>query len=241
MRFRASTTLILLAVPAMLAAQSGRTRRGGVVGRPPTTAPKPPLAPGLHDQRMFYRASRFSMEAYPMYAFVRTSDDGAGTWAMPGGGTRLDYRFRPMVSFTADLVSAMMLGPYRMYAGELGVRLGPERSGQNVRPFFDVRTSWASTREEYDQQVPIGGIAGPPQQNYSGYTTGDGFGLYSGFGIESAVTRSLAITSGIGVARHLMSGVRTGSAGMGTATDFNTTMVRFTIGLSYNPQRLIRQ
>src|SRR5437879_6201363 len=97
MRIRAFALIAVVALPAVLGAQT-RGRRPPTVSRPPGPTPLPPQAPVIANE-LRYRASRFSMETYPLYSFVQTdryvTDSGPSSWSMLGAGTRIEWRFKP--------------------------------------------------------------------------------------------------------------------------------------------------
>lgn len=240
MRVRAFAAIVMVLLPAVLAGQQTRVRRPRI-GAPPAKAPLPPRAPGLPQLRQ-YQSSRLSVESYTLFTVVQTdryvADSGAAVWSMQGVGTRIDWRLASAFSITADLTSALVNGPFSMSTIDIGGRYQQEREGQVLRPYVDVRTTYGYSYAGYAQPYATNAIASPVAY-VGGRTTSRGFGALVGAGFESSLTRSLAVTTGVSLARYRMSSVRVGQQRLGSDWNYGATTLRFTIGLTYNRQRLV--
>jgi opacity protein-like surface antigen len=242
MRSRYFVLAAVLLLPALASGQI-RVRRPPVGGAAPRPAPKPPQAPGIHDARLYHRV-RLSVESYSLVNFVHTdryvTDDGAQTSSLFGFGTRLDWRFKPAFSATLDLTSSAFGGPYTLSTVELGTRYMPVRPGRGSRPFVDLRGSWAYNYDTYAQPYGLNTLAVPQYQyqDRSGRTTSRGFGGLVGAGIETGLTNTLFLTTGLSYSSYGMSSVTIANQPQGADSDYRTTALRFTVGIKYNGRRL---
>jgi hypothetical protein len=240
MRIRAVVAIAALLVPAGLSAQRlplpGTGRRG-----PARPAPLPPQA-GPIAKNLAYKRLRLSVESYPLISYVRspgfTGDGLVSDWTSFGMGTRADYRLTRHVSATLDLTSAFAGGPANVYTAELGTRLGSERSGRTLYRFVDLRVGYIDAHNRYFD--PVGG-------QYSYWTTQDagafrssrGFGAVGGVGVEYALTRTLSLTTAASVMRNQMT-TRTLVGAQAGDRSYAMTLYRYTVGLRYNPVRMLR-
>ncbi len=241
MRARSVALFIVLVLPASSNAQRIHVRLPWI-GRRPTPAPLPPQAPEIARQ-MQYRRSRISGESYTLMSFDQTdryvANHGPSTASMLGAGVHLDYRLKPAFSLTGDFTSSQFGGPYIQRTVDLGARYHPLRSlDDKIRPYVDLRASWASSYASFAQPFDLSSpIAGPTIPG--GRTTSNGPGALVGAGFETSLTRSLALTTGLGLARYRMYSVQVGPQQLGSQWDYRSTAVRFTIGLKYNPGRMV--
>ena len=242
MRVRTFALFVVLLLPASLDAQGIHIRLPWIGRRPTARAPLPPQAPVIARQ-MRYRASRFSTESYSLVTFNQTdryvSDRGASIASMAGFGERLDWRFKPALSVTGDFTSSVFGGPYIQNTFDFGVRYRPVRGlDYRIRPYLDLRasTAWsyASFAQPFDPNSPIAGptIAG-------GRTTSRGIGALVGAGFETSLTRTISLTSGLGLARYRMYAVQVGQQPLGSQWNYRATAVRIILGLKYNPGRMV--
>lgn len=243
MRIRPIALLVLFVLPAVLGAQT-RGRRPPTVSRPPGPTPLPPQAPVIANQ-IRYRASRFSMETYPLYSFLQTDrsavDSGPSSWSTLGAGTRIEWRFRPTLFATADLTTSFLSGQFAQNTIDIGGRYRPVREDYLLRPYFDVRTSWSYTYASYGQNyyAPPTPGGGPLGSYDSGRSSSRGLGALVGTGFDVPVTNSIAVTTGVSLSRYAMSAVRLAGEPLGARYNYHMTAARFTIGLKYNPIRMI--
>jgi hypothetical protein len=192
---------------------------------------------------MRYKASRLSSETYTMYTFNQTdryvADRGVSTASMLGAGTHVDWRYKPALSVTGDLTTSLFGGPYIQNAFDFGGRYRPVRGPDyKIRPYVDLRGSWAWSYASFAQPFdPNSPIAGPTIQG--GRTTSHGLGALVGAGFETSVTRSIALTTGLGLSRYRMYAVQVGQQRLGSNWNYSATAVRITLGLKYNPGRMV--
>jgi hypothetical protein len=234
MRVRVAIAIAALLVPAGLSAQRipplGRGKQG-----PSRPAPLPPQAEPIA-RNLAYKRLRLSVEAYPIVSYIQSPGlAGAGApseWASFGAGTRADYRLTRHVSLTLDLTSSLAGGPMDVYTAEVGTRLASERSGRTLYRFVDLRVGYvgANTSSEF-------GAIGETYGAGSRFT--DGFGAVAGVGMEYALTRTLSLTTAASVMRNRL----TTSDFFGaqpSERSFNMTVYRYTLGVRYNPVRVVR-
>lgn len=166
-----------------------------------------------------------------------TGDGVVSAWTTFGTGTRADYRLSPHTSATLDLTSSFAGGPAIMETVELGTRLRPESREHRAYPFVDVRVGYTYAYNRY-----LGGLGdayvyptGEPV-DYSRYSSG--FGGVAGVGMEYALTRKLSLTTAGSVMRSRLT---TRSLFDPTPDrSFAMTSYRYTLGISYNPVRVVR-
>lgn len=236
MRIGAAVAMIVLLLPVELSAQ--RLRLPGA--RRPRPAELPPQAPGIA-RELAYKRLRFSVESYPLISRVESSgfigDGVVSSWTSAGTGTRLDYRIAPHLAATMDVTSSFIGGPLIMETAEIGTRLRPDRSERRLYPFVDVRFGYVYAY--HTSFRPIGDYFGSGNQPAGfGSQYSQGFGGVAGAGAEYALTRSLSLTTGASAMRNRMTaygyqGVRPSN------TKYQMTMYRYTLGIRYNPVRLI--
>jgi hypothetical protein len=230
MGVRAAVAIAALLVPAGLGAQGiprlGTARRG-----PARPAPLPPQ-PEPIARNIAYKRLRLSVEGYPLISYIRspgfTADGAVSGWTSLGTGTRADYRLSRNVSATLDLTSTFAGGPADVHTAELGTRLGSERSGRTLYRFVDLRVGYVASSRSYFGAIGEGGI---------GYS--DGFGVVGGAGIEYALTRTLSLTTAASLMRNRMT-TRNFLGGQPSEANYAMTLYRFTVGIRYNPVRVIR-
>jgi hypothetical protein len=233
-RVGTALALVMLLLPDDLGAQRiplPGTRRPG----PARPAPLPPQ-PEPIARNLAYKRLRISVESYPLISYVRAPGfaDGPFTnWTSLGAGTRADYRLARNVSLTFDVTSSFAGGPANVHTAELGTRLGRERYDRRLYPFLDLRVGYAGAYSNFDA---FGGFAtGEPR----GFQSSEGFGGVAGVGAEYTLTRTLSLTTAASVMRTRMTTRTLFGAGQGE-NSFSMTFYRYTIGLRWNPVRVIR-
>jgi hypothetical protein len=238
MRIRVAAIITLL-LPATLSAQRiplPGTRRG-----PARPAELPPQ-PGAIAQELAYKRMRLSIESYPMVMYAQgprfAGTAGPSSWTALGAGTRADYELTPHLSATLDLTSSLYGGPAITQTAEIGTRIHPERSESRIFPFADVRFGYIA---QYNKN--FGTIDDP-----YGYTLGStpygtrysrGFGGVAGLGMDYALSRSFSLNTTFSVMRNRMTWVGLESAQRAEGP-YAMTFYRYTLGLRYNPVRVIR-
>lgn len=238
---RASSVVVIacLLFPVVLSAQAmpptGPRRRG-----PLGPAPLPPQ-PGSIATQLAYKRSHLTIETYPLLSRVDAPDfmpDGSvSAWTTFGTGTRADYRLTRYLSATLDVTSSFLGGPASVETAELGTRFHPLRSDRRVYPFADVRIGYISsyTRNPGSLLDAVSGYgAGASGSRYS-----QGFGGVAGVGIEYALSRSFSLTTGGSVLRNRMT-ARGLQPIQAERRSYDMTWYRYTLGVSYNPVRVIR-
>jgi hypothetical protein len=178
---------------------------------------------------------RLSVESYPLITYVRSPGfTGAGLvsdWTSFGMGTRADYRLTRHVSATLDLTSAFAGGPADVHTAELGTRLGSERSGRTLYRFVDLRVGYIAIGGDYSSY--------PTTQTADAFRYSYGFGAVGGVGVEYALTRTLSLTTAASVMRNRMT-THTLVGAPPTERSYSMTLYRYTLGIRYNPVRVIR-
>lgn len=236
MRIRAVVAIVSLVLPAAMSAQTLPSPRVGRRG-PARPAPLPPQAAPIA-RELAYRRLPLSVESYPLVSYVHspgfTGDGLVAGWTTLGAGTRADYRVTRHFSATLDVTSSFLGGPALMQTVELGTRFRPERSERRVYPFVDVRAGYISAYNRY--LGPIGGFDDFAPQGAYGTRYNSGFGGVAGAGMEYTLTRSFSLTTAASVMRNRMTthSLREGNRSYGM------TSYRYTLGLRYNPVRVIR-
>jgi hypothetical protein len=239
---RAGAVLVVVALllPAELSAQRlplpGMGRRGPARPTPVGRQPEP-IA-----RNLAYKRLRLSVESYPLISYVRSpgfaADGLVSDWTSFGMGTRADYRVTRHVSVTLDLTSSFAGGPADVHTAEFGTRLGSERSGRTLYRFVDVRVGYVRSSSGYFHAI-ADGFGFPTPEGAGGFRYSSGFGAAGGVGLEYALTRTLSLTTAGSVMRNRMTtrslvGPETGER------SFDMTLYRYTLGIRYNPVRVIR-
>jgi hypothetical protein len=237
MRFAALVVVGALLLPVELSAQRlplpGTGRRG-----PARPAPLPPQAEPIA-RNLAYKRMRLAVESYPLISYVRSplaADGPVSDWTTFGTGTRADYRVTRHVSVTADLTSSFAGGPANVNTLELGTRLGRERSDRTLYSFVDLRVGYVQAQRSFDG---IGEFAFPTSDGADIFRYSSGFGGLAGVGAEYALTRRFSLTTGASMMRNRM----TTHDFVGTqpsSRSYAMTLYRVTLGLRYNPVRVIR-
>jgi hypothetical protein len=242
MRIRAVVAFVSLLLPAT--ALSAQRVPVGATGRrgPARPAPLPPQ-PAPIARALAYKRMRLSVESYPLVSYVQSPGFvGAGqrtSWTTFGAGTRADYRLNPFVSATMDMTSSFVGGPALTQTAELGTRLHRERSEGRVYPFADLRVGYVSA---YNRSVGavIDDAFGSPSPDAYGVRYGQGFGAVAGVGMEYGLTRMFSLTTAASVMRNRMTSRGGFSGAQNIDRTYAMTSYRYTLGLRYNPVRVIR-
>ena len=234
MRVRAAVAVAALLLPTALSAQRipplGTPKRGPA--RPTPLPPQPePIA-----RNLAYKRLRLSVEGYPLVSYIQSpglAGDGAVSgWASFGAGTRADYRLSRHVSLTLDLTSSVAGGPMDVYTAELGTRLASERSGRTLYRFVDLRVGYVDAENSNDFGAIVGADGGLPR--YAG-----GFGAMAGVGMECALTRTFSLTTAASLMRNRLT-MQSFIGSQPAERSFGMTLYRYTLGIRYNPVRVIR-
>ena len=238
MRARTAVAIVSLLLPAALSAQ-----RIPVVidmGRPRPQPIPPQPAPIAND--IAYQRLRVSVESYPMVSYFAapaySTNGRTSSWASLGLGTRLDYRLTNVVSATLDLTSSLLGGPQAVYTAELGTRIHPEpKAGSRFAPFIDTRIGYvAAFTKGLDGLGTV--FTDPYSQYYGAASYAHGFAVLGGGGFAYSLGMRWSLLTSAMVAASRM-----------TAEDFRDPVqrgytlgaVRYTLGLRYNPVRVIRR
>jgi hypothetical protein len=156
-----------------------------------------------------------------------------------GFGDHLDFRFRPKFSITADLGESLYGAPFRQLNFDFGGRYRPLGDVEHrVRPYVDFRVGYLLSGPQFAQPAdPTSAIAAP---NILARATGSGIGTLAGAGFETSIATRWSINSGIALGRYRMtSNGSYGSSGYEPSRSFGITSARFTLGLKYNPGRMV--
>ena len=244
MRTRAVVAIVVMLLPAGLEAQRIPLPRIG--RRAPPAAPLPKQPP-IIAQELAYRRLRIAVESYPMLSFVQSpgfaSDGLLASWTTLGMGTRADYRLTSLVSATLDLTSSFLGGPAMVQTAEIGTRFRSEWSERRMYPFVDLRASYVSAYNRYL------GTFGDDFLSNDGYLTSAygygarysrGFGGVAGIGMEYLLTRRFSLTTAATVTRNQMRAYGLRDPGT-TPNNFAMTTFRYTLGIKYNPVRMVRE
>jgi hypothetical protein len=236
MRVRAVVASALLLLPSASSAQllpmPGAGRRGPL-GPVPLSPQPAPIA-----RAIAYRRLRVSIESYPLVGYIQSSGlaAGASSFTTFGAGTRAEYRLNRFVSATADLTSSFLGSPMLVQTAEVGTRLRPESEGR-LQPFVDLRAGYISANDRSLTSTIDNGNGFPATPSAYGARYSRGFGGVVGVGTEYALTRTLWLTTAGSVMRSRMH--TDDFRATQPDASFAMTSYRFTVGLRYNPIRLI--
>ena len=142
------------------------------------------------------------------------------------------------MSATLDLTSSLLGGPAIIQTAELGTRFHPEHGEGRWHPFADVRGGFTSA---YDRGLgssiddPFGN---PSPRGVNGPHYSRGFGAVAGVGTLYDLTNTFSLTTGVSVIRSDMS--THDFQNVQGPTSFRMTAYRYTIGIRYNPIRMLR-
>lgn len=238
MRIRFLVATLALLLPASLSAQRFPRHLPPGISRPQPAPLSPQPAPIARE--LAYRRIRLSVESYPLINYVQASGLTGGvvpTWTSFGTGTRADYRVTPYMSTTLDVTTSLLGGPAYTQTAEFGTRLRPEGSAHRLYPFIDLRAGYMSAFNNLWGQMSIDASGNvTPAGTYARFS--QGFGGVFGAGMEYSLGPKWSLTSGASVMRNEM---RTRSLDVQYgARSYALTMYRYTLGVRYNPVRVIR-
>ena len=237
MRTRAAVAVALVLLPAIAGAQ--RIRIGS---RAPGRAELPPTAPAVSRDMQYVRLP-ISMEGYQQISFFNSPGMMAGSpltsWSSLGAGTRMDYRVAKNLSATFDGTTSMFGGPALVQSLELGMRLRRDRNEANrFYPFADVRYGYLFAVNSQARMMDFAPGSSAQQFGFvGGYS--DGFGPVAGAGMEVAITRSFSIMTLASAMRANMTARDYTNANPAARTHFDLTAHRYTLGVRFNPVRLL--
>jgi outer membrane protein W len=157
-------------------------------------------------------------------------------WTTFGMGTRAEYLLTRNVSATLDMTSSFLGGPAITNTAELGTRLHPEWAEHKFYPFVDLRVGYLTA---YDRGLgAYDNIYADPTLPRPTIRYSRGFGAIGGAGVEYAITRTWTATTSASVLRSEMTARDFEVAP--PHTQFGLTSFRYTLGVRYNPVRLMR-
>jgi hypothetical protein len=237
MRIRVVVAIVALLLPAASSAQRLPVPRTGHDPARPVPLPRQPESIA---RQLAYKRLRLSVETYPLISYIQSPglayDGRASAWTAFGAGTRAEYRLTRFVSATMDLTSSFLGSPVHMETAEIGTRLRPERSERRAYPFVDLRVGYVSAFDSGLGSFDAYGF--PTPQNGSGVRYSRGFGGVAGMGMEYALTQTFSLTTAGSVMRsHLTS--HDFQSAQSFADGFAMTSYRYTVGIKYNPVRLV--
>jgi hypothetical protein len=244
---RHAVVLTALTVVAALPSESiGQRIPLPRIGRRPTAAqpaPLPPEAPAV-TRALAYRRSRWSVEGYPFVSQIQvpTASGDASTYTMIGSGSHGDYRMTDHFAMTFDLTSTLPLTTTMAGTVELGTRFRPMLWGENIQPYLDIRGAYSYLSDMYatPSQVFAPGTGSDLFLSETGRRS-RGVGGLIGAGFEYYFTRSMAVTTGVTAARSHMTAYRlAGFAVQPNTSAYWMTSARYTLGLKFNPVRVLR-
>jgi hypothetical protein len=243
MRTRALIAIGLILLPGILTAQRVRPPRMGGPDGPTGAAPLPPVPAGIA-RELAYKRLRLSVESYPLVSYVEAPgfavNSPISSWTTFGVGTRFDYRVSRFLSATLDVTSSLLGGPANTHTVELGTRLHPQRSERRLYPFVDLRFGYVQSVNTHNWPNDIYGNPTTYQLAQSTRFS-QGMGGVGGAGFELALTRSFSLTSAVSVMRGHLSAYGNGVAASPLGGhSYWMTAYRYTVGLRYNPVRMLR-
>jgi len=236
MRARIGVAIISLLLPATLSAQRipiGIGHRGP--GHPEPIPQQP--APIAND--IAYHRLRVSVESYPMVSYFATpsfaTNGRASSWASVGTGTHAEYRLTSIMAASLDGTSSFYGGPELVQTVELGMRFRPEpKQGARLSPYVDGRVGYISA---YTRGLCANDfVFNDPFGEFNATSYSHGFGVMGGAGLDYLLSLRWSLTTGVMLMQSRM-----------TAEDFQTpqtrpftmTALRYTLGLRFNPVRMI--
>lgn len=209
------------------------------VGDHPTVADQLPKQPRIIANNLAHVRSRFTFEAYPFVGRVEAPAFFAGAripaWTTVGLGTRVDYRFTPIVSATLDVTSTLSGGPSNSQTAELGTRIHPFQAESRWYPYVDVRGAFMTSATSDFAYLSDAGFSLSPDDHYS-----DGYGATAGVGTLYQLSNSFFLTTGFSVLSTRMH--ETSLYGTNQENRYySTTWYRFNFGISYNAVHWVGQ
>ena len=241
MRVRAVVAIAVLLLPTQLQAQ----RRVPGIGRRGPAEPVPlPPQPQSIARAVAYQRLRVSAESYPMITVAQApnfaGDGRASSWTAFGMGTRLEYRLTPHASATMDLTSSVAGSPLIVQTAEIGTRLRPRvvDFDQRTFPFFDLRAGYISAYDRTLGAATVDPSGFPLPSGIVGARYSSGFGGVAGVGVEYALTHTFFITTAGSVVRSHMTSHDYASTRT-VVPSFAMTAYRLTLGVRYNPVRMV--
>jgi hypothetical protein len=240
MRIRVVVAIASLVVlPAELLSQ----RLPMPIGRRGPAAPQPlPPVPEPIARELAYRRLRVSVESYPLLGFYQSSgfsiDGRTASWAALGAGTRAEYRVTRFLSATLDLTSSLLGGPATVQTAEIGTRLRPERSEQRLDPYVDARVGYISAYHGGLGSFVEDTFGYPTPQGAYGARYSRGFGVMAGAGVDYALTRTFFLTTGGSFMRSSLT-AHDFTGAQPADPRFGMNAFRYTVGVRYNPIRIV--
>jgi len=243
MRIRTLAVIALMAIPVALSAQ--RMPRGAGAKRP-GRAEMPEKQPRVVGQALAYTRSRVSFDAYPMISYFRApgmlTPGHLASWTSGGMASHVDYRIKPRVSASLDMMSTIIGGTPLTASVELGTRFKRNdwAFANRVNPFLDLRGGFTYAYNTYTAPASI--VAPGPSSSFSsGGRYSQGFGASVGAGIETFLTQNWSLLTAGGLARYQMKTYKVSNGPMMPDGSFPLTSLRLMIGLRYNAVTMISQ
>jgi hypothetical protein len=167
-------------------------------------------------------------------------DGRASSWTAFGMGTRVEYRLTPHASATMDLTSSIAGSPLIVQTAEIGTRLRSRvvDFDQRTFPFVDLRVGYISAYDRTLGAATTDPSGFPIPSGIVGARYSSGFGGVAGVGVEYALTHTFFITSAGSVVRSHMTSHDYASART-VVPSFAMTSYRLTLGVRYNPVRMV--
>ena len=238
MRARTILGVVVLLLPSVVSAQ--RLPIGGRRGptRPAELPPQPPEIAYM----LAVKRSHFTVETYPFVSRVQSPGYMANglisSWTTLGTGTRFDYRINDYVSGTFDLTTTVVGGPSSAQTGELGTRFHRARTDSKFYPFADARVGYIYAYDK-DPRAAIADVTSGIRTTGPVDRYAQGVGAVGGIGTEYALGGSWALTTEASVLRNRMTEMGL-HAQQSSHRSYGMTWYRYTLGVSYNPVRLVR-
>lgn len=242
MRIRTVVAIVSLLVPAASSAQQlpipGTAGRRGPAQPVPLSRQPEPVARAVEYQRW-----NLSVESYPQLSWFNapgiSTDPSISNWTSLGAGTRAEYRLAPFVSATLDLTSSVLGGPAFVQTAELGTRIRPDRSERRIYPFVDLRVAYISASPRGLASSSEDPFGNPVVPGADGLRYGRGYGGIAGAGIEYDLTRTFSLTTSASLFRTRLTS-HDFRGGLPVDPSFMMTAVRYTVGIRYNPVRVLK-
>ncbi|HEU4997095.1 MAG TPA: hypothetical protein VFT29_19900 [Gemmatimonadaceae bacterium] len=242
MRIRAAAVTLLLLLPLVLEAQRVPTAGATGRGRGPTGPQPLPPQPGPIARQSVFRRLPISFESYPLISYVQSpalAENllGGNRRTSYGAGTRAEYRLSRHASATLDVTASRQGSVTHSETVELGTRLRPDRlETTRAHPYVDLRVGYvfasdAGIVRPFDVVDP----AATPAASASRFS--QGFGGAAGAGMEYMLTTRFFLTTGLSVLRSRMTAWAQGP--IPDRPHYAMTAYRFTLGVKYNPVRMI--
>jgi hypothetical protein len=234
---RIGVAMIALLLPAALSAQ--RIPLGGLGRRGPASPEPIPPQPAPVARDIEYHRLRVAVESYPMVSYFAApsfaTNGRASSWASVGTGTHADYRLTNAMSATLDMTSSFYGGPELVETVELGTRFRPEiKQGARISPYIDARVGYISayTRGLGDNAF----VFNDPFGEFNSTSYSHGWGAMGGAGFDYSLSLRWSLMTGVMLMQSRMIAEDFQAP---ETRPFTLTSFRYTLGLRFNPVRMI--